>query len=94
MICLCVRLTAKAGEEERVAELFRQLQAASRQEPGCVLYVVQQHVDDPRKFLVYEQYRDHAALHAHRASEHFESFATGEIYKLVEHREADLYRPL
>jgi len=94
MICLCVRLTAKAGEEPRVAELFQQLQDESRKEPGCLLYVAQQHLEDPRKFLVYEQYRDHAALHAHRATGHFQRFAEGEIYKLVEYREAELYRPL
>jgi quinol monooxygenase YgiN len=94
MICLAVRLTVKAGEEQRVADLFRPLQAASRQEPGCVAYIVQQHMDDARRFLVYEQYKDEAALEAHRNSEHFKKYAADQIYKVVESREADLYRPL
>jgi quinol monooxygenase YgiN len=94
MICLCVKLTVRAGEEARAAELFPQLQAASRKEPGCLLYVAHQHMEDPRVFLVYEQYRDQAALDFHRHSEHFQRLATGAIYKLVEKREADLFRLL
>lgn len=94
MICLCVKLTAKAGEQMRVAELFPKLQDASRQEPGCLLYIVHQHVDDPRKFLVYEQYTGQSALDLHRNSEHFQKLAAGAIYPLIEHREAELYRPL
>lgn len=94
MICLTVRLTAKAGEEEHVAELFRPLQSASRQEPGCVFYVIHRHKDDSRKFLAYEQYRDEAALDAHRNSEHYKKYLVEGINKFIEHREADLYRPL
>jgi quinol monooxygenase YgiN len=94
MICLAVRLSVKAGEEHRVAELFRSLQDASRKEPGCVTYIVQQHLEDPRNFLVYEQYKDEAALQAHRNSDHFKKYAADQIYKVLASREADLYRPL
>ena len=94
MICLNVLITARAGEEHRIAELFPRLQEASRQEPGCLLYVVHQHVADPRKFLVYEQYKDEAALEAHRNSPHFQELAANAIYQLIEGREAELYRPL
>lgn len=94
MICLLVRLTTKSGEEGRVAELFRPLQTASRQEPGCLFYTIHQHKDDPRKFLAYEQYKDEAALEAHRQSDHYKKYLVGGINPLLEHREADLYRPL
>lgn len=94
MICLNVTLVARSGEETRIAELFPKLQAASRQEPGCLLYVVHQHLKDPRRFLVYEQYADEAALEFHRNSPHFQEIAANTIYKLIESREAELYRPL
>ena len=94
MVCLSVTLVAKAGEEDRIARVFRLLQVESRKEPGCLMYIVHRHAEDPRKFLVYEQYKDDAALEAHRNSPHFQSLATGEIYKLVESREAEHYRPL
>jgi (4S)-4-hydroxy-5-phosphonooxypentane-2,3-dione isomerase len=94
VICLNVLITARGGEEHRIAELFAKLQAASRQEPGCLMYVVHQHVSDPRKFLVYEQYEDEAALELHRNSAHFQEIAANTIYKLIDAREAELYRPL
>jgi quinol monooxygenase YgiN len=94
MICLAVRLVVKPGHEQQVADLFKPLTEASRKEPGCLFYVAHQHRDDPRKFLVYEQYKDDAALEAHRNSEHFNRYAADGLYKFVESREADLYRPL
>jgi quinol monooxygenase YgiN len=94
MICLNVLLTARAGEEHRVAELFPKLQDASRKEPGCLMYVVHQHLTEPRKFLVYEQYKDEAAIEFHRNSPHFQELAANQIYKLIESRQADLFRPL
>ena len=94
MLCLAVKLTVQTGHEDRVADLFRPLEAASRQEPGCLFYTVHRHTEDPRVFFVYEQYKDEAALDAHRNSPHFQQYAAGEIYKVVTHREADLYRPL
>jgi (4S)-4-hydroxy-5-phosphonooxypentane-2,3-dione isomerase len=94
MICLAVRLLVRPGHEQQVADLFQPLTEASRKEPGCVLYVAHQHRDDPRKFLVYEQYKDDAALEAHRNSEHFRRYAADGLYQFVESREADLYRPL
>jgi autoinducer 2-degrading protein len=94
MICLNVLITARAGEERRIAELFFKLQEASRNEPGCLMYVVHQHIADPRRFLVYEQYKDEAALEFHRNSPHFREIAANTIYKLIDAREAELYRPL
>ena len=94
MICLAVRLLVKPGHEQQVADLFKPLTEDSRKEPGCLFYAAHQHREDPRKFLVYEQYKDDAALDAHRNSAHFQQYAADGLYKFVEHREADLYRPL
>lgn len=94
MICLVVKMRVRAGEEEKVAKWFRSLEAASRNEPGCLMYNVHRHKDDARVFLVYEQYKDDAALEAHRQSPHFQQYAAEKIYPVVESREADLYRPL
>lgn len=94
MICLAVRIVVNSGQEEAVVKSFRALAEASRKEPGCLQYVVQQHIEDGRRFLVYEQYRDDEALSAHRNSHHFQHYALNDIYTRIESREADLYRPL
>ena len=71
MLVLVVHNHVRPGRESFVRDSFLELEAASRQEPGCLFYAVQQAKDDPREFLVYEQYRDDAALEAHRATPHY-----------------------
>lgn len=93
MLILAVVAVAKPGEQELVRTEFRALEAASRTEPGCLLYVVQQALDDSRNFLVYEQYRDDAALDAHRHSPHFTEHAP-KIATACEHQQRTLYRPI
>ena len=75
MVVLAVTWTANPGHENEVAEIFTKLQTASRQEPGCLMYTVHRHKTDPRHFFIYEQYRDQAALEAHRNSPHFQEYA-------------------
>jgi quinol monooxygenase YgiN len=94
MICLAVHLLVKAGHEEDVKQNFAKLAPLSRKEPGCRLYIAHQSIQNPRRFLVYEQYDDQAALGAHRNSDHFRHYATNGLYLHVESREADLYSPL
>jgi quinol monooxygenase YgiN len=44
---------------------------ASRQEPGISRFDLLQQVDDPTRFILYEQYRDHAATVAHKETPHY-----------------------
>lgn len=94
MIVLAVTWKAHPGSEAEVARLFAILQAESRKEPGCRMYVVHQHLTDPTRFFVYEQYDDQAALDAHRAFAHFRRYAATELPKLGERVEGELYQPL
>ena len=94
MLILVVRLTIKAGHEDEVIESFRKLQEETRREPGCIMYVVQRGLENPRHYLIYEQYKDQAALDAHRASPHFKEYATNGFYRFVEERQAELFDPI
>ena len=88
---LVVRMTARDGEQDRAAELIPQLVEASRAEPGNVHYIAHRDPDDPRVFLIYEQYRDKAAFEEHGASEHFQRLGAGELFGLMESRERAFY---
>ena len=57
MIVLAVVWVARPGHEDEVANLFRKLEADSRREPGCLMYIVHRHKDEPARFFIYEQYR-------------------------------------
>ncbi len=94
MIVLAVTWVAEPGNENEVRRVFGKLAEASRKEPGCRMYVVHQHRDNPLRFLVYEQYDDEAALQAHRDSPHFQTYAMQELPALGRRIEGDLYNPL
>jgi quinol monooxygenase YgiN len=81
MISFNVRMKFKQEDRGEIHEALRLLTAASRQEPGCVSYIPHTLEQDPDMVVIYEQYRDSAALDAHRASEHFNKYAVGVLYQ-------------
>jgi (4S)-4-hydroxy-5-phosphonooxypentane-2,3-dione isomerase len=91
---LVVRMTAPEGEQDHAEELIRRLGEASRQEPGVVHYIAHRDPEDPRVFLIYEQYRDQAAFEAHGQTDHFKDIALGELFPLLENRERAIYETL
>jgi quinol monooxygenase YgiN len=93
MVVLVVTWQAKQGCDDEVAQVFRKLEVESRKEPGCVMYVVHRNRADSHKFFIYEQYKDDAALQAHRDSEHFRRYI-GELPQIAMRVEGELYDPL
>ena len=94
MVVLAVTWIAKAGKEVEVAHLFHKLQTESRKEPGCRMYQVHTHRNDPRRFFIYEQYDDDAALQAHRDSRYFQAVAAKTLPEIAERQHGDLYQPV
>jgi quinol monooxygenase YgiN len=91
---LVARLTAREGEQDRAAELIGQIVEASRKEPGVVHYIPHRDPEDPRVFLMYEQYRDKAAFEEHGQSEHFKAIGIEQLFPLMEGRERSFYETL
>jgi quinol monooxygenase YgiN len=94
MIILKVDMLVKPGTEEQCKEYIRLLQQHSRQEPGCLLYMGHQSVENPRKFLFYEQYKDQAALDTHRAAPYFKQLVNGGLDSIMETRSREFYAAL
>lgn len=94
MICFTVTFEFDPADFEEAKRLLAELTKATRDEPGNLMYLAQQSQMDPRKFLLYEQYKDQAALETHRAAPHFEKYATNGIYKLMKNRAIEFYNPL
>ena len=90
MICLTVHLTVKAGREQETADMFRSYVKLVQTEPGCMRFDVHQSRKDPRRFMLYELYRDDAALDAHRRTPHFLDYSP-KLQDLTEQRESELY---
>ncbi len=94
MIVLAVTWVARTGREAEVAALLSKLTEESRKEPGCVMYQVHRHRTEPRRFFIYEQYKDDAAIEAHRAAPHFLQYARKDLPKMADRTEGNLYEPL
>lgn len=68
-------LVAKPGKAADLEALLRGMVAACRAEPGNLRWDIWQDRDDPARFVLDELYKDDAAIAAHRASAHFQSYA-------------------
>jgi quinol monooxygenase YgiN len=77
------------ADRQAVAEILGKLGPASRQEPGCVNYIAHFVEGEPATVLIYEQYKDEAALEAHRGSAHFSEYAAGGLYQMMRERQLE-----
>lgn len=94
MICIAVTYLIQEGRDEEAVALFRPLAEQTRTEPGCKMYAVHRSPSEPRRFFLYEQYVDQAALDAHRTAPHFEKYAKGGLFPLLESRTPEIYELL
>jgi quinol monooxygenase YgiN len=67
MLTFVAKLTVKAGQEAEFIRIMRAAVPKVREEPGNHAYIFHQSRDNPRLFMLYEEYDDQAALEAHRA---------------------------
>ena len=86
MVSFTVRMEFDPADRGKVEELLRKLAPLSRQEPGCVTYLPHFVQDAPATLVIYEQYRDEAALDHHRNSPHFQQYASNGFFKLMRAR--------
>lgn len=94
MVVLAVTWVAKVGQEAAVEEVLTKLTAEARKEPGCAMFQVHRLRTDPRRFFIYEQYKEDAALEAHRNTPHFLQYARKDLPKIADRVEGRLYDPL
>src|SRR5438105_4167642 len=95
MVVLVAKYYVKPGKGDEVeAALKKMAPHVKEQEPGCLLYQANRSRESPDLFLLYEQYRDMAALEAHRATPHFKEIIEGTIVPLLDKREREFYEPV
>lgn len=81
-----VRITAKEGEADAVAEILQNLVAPSNAEAGMKFFMPYRSPNDPSQFFVYELYEDASGWEAHNASQHFLA-AVDDLVAKAAHRE-------
>jgi quinol monooxygenase YgiN len=89
MISFSVRLTFRSEDREDILQILKELARLSRREEGCVNYVPHFVESDHDTIVIYEQYRDEAAVEFHRASPHFAKYAVGGLYQKMLERSVE-----
>jgi len=90
MIVFTVTSVIQAGREREALEHFRVLIQETRKEPGSMGYYVHRSAEDPRRFVLYEQWADQPALDRHRAAPHFMEHGVNGVQTLAESRTLEL----
>ncbi|MHB8763111.1 MAG: putative quinol monooxygenase [Deferrisomatales bacterium] len=75
-VTVVARCRARPGKEREVETEIRALVAPTRAEAGCLNYDLHRSADDPRLFLLYENWVSKAALDQHLATPYLERFKT------------------
>ena len=91
MFVIVAQWYAKEGKEHEVAALASQMISHARAEPGCRLFMVNQHAEDRRRFVLYEQFVDRTAFEAHTQTPAFKELVVGRIVPLLESRVRDVF---
>jgi quinol monooxygenase YgiN len=66
MVTVLFQMTAKAGREAECARLANEVTASTRiEDDGCISYTFYRRSDDPRGFMLFEQWRDGPSIAAH-----------------------------
>jgi quinol monooxygenase YgiN len=86
--------TAKPGEEAAVADLLAKIARASGDEPGCLLFWVHRSLEEPRAFMLYEQYVSEAAFEEHAASDHVRRFVLDDAVHRLDSRRREKYETI
>jgi quinol monooxygenase YgiN len=89
MLSFTVRMKFDEADRDAVAKMLRELTPASRLEPGCVSYIAHFVEGEPATVLIYEQYKDEAALEHHRNTPHFHQYAIGGLYQKMRERQLE-----
>lgn len=72
MLGAVAEITVKEGQQAEFEKLAMEMeQAVNANEPGIIFYRLFKAQGESNKYVFMEQYKDAAAVEAHRAAEHF-----------------------
>jgi len=74
MIIVSGHIDIQANKHDDAVQLVLWMAAETRLEDGCLHYHFYSDLANPNRFLVYEEWRDLAALQAHFQTDHMTTF--------------------
>ena len=74
---LVIALKVKDGAGDKFEAAFAKAQKETRKEKGCLTYDLNRDAKEAGRYLIYERWKDLAALEAHLASEYIKTLLAG-----------------
>ena len=71
MFVVCVHVHVKPENRDAFVEATLENARETVEEPGNLRFDVNQQLDDPNRFVLYEVYRDEAGAKAHKQTAHY-----------------------
>lgn len=94
MLVQVVIYTFPAERVDEAAKMLREMSETSVKEPGCTTFDVSRGIDDPNQFVLYEVWKDQAALDDHFKTEHFIRLGQNGFRTFAKERIAYKSRPI
>jgi quinol monooxygenase YgiN len=91
MLTVVAIAQAKPGKEKDLEAALLELVPHTRQEAACINYDLHRHLDNPGKFVFYENWVNKAALEQHLTTPHITDFLTKAGDLLAEPLQVELY---
>jgi quinol monooxygenase YgiN len=88
---IVARWRPRAGAEEKIAAILRELAPQIRSEPGNISFTAHRAKGDPNDILLYEVYASEAAFNTHRETAHFKTCVLERAVPLLAVREIRAY---
>jgi autoinducer 2-degrading protein len=89
-----VQFTFAAGEGDKAEAILRELREASRKEEGVIAFEVARSQEKPNVFVLWEEYRNEAALDFHKATEHYDRLVLNGVRPLAQERSGAMAVPI
>jgi len=74
MIVIAGRISLDPEKREAAVSAAKEIMTETHKEPGCVSYTFSADLEDPGSFLIFEEWKDDAALKEHFATPHMAAF--------------------
>ena len=94
MLIQAITYEFKPADADEAARILAKLSAESRKEPGCAGFEVARSIESPHIFVLYETWKDQAALDFHYGTPHFQELGINGIRKLAQSRTVHLCNPV
>lgn len=83
-ITIVAYLKARDGMDQALLHELRKLVHDTQEEAGCIQYILHRSIEAPKDFMIYEIWRDQAALNEHVLQAHYLNFSALAAELLVE----------